>query len=233
MSIFKVYKDRSFVNKKIYLSKSKLPRTKNQSTFNTRKVLKDRELRFKPLLADIVYSSGFSRSFKDAKHMVLNNTIQVNDVTVTSPNLKIKSGDIIRCIDSRTLLSYYMQRWNCIEFTDYDKRGLGKVDRDMYLLLTGLKKTLFNPNAEFISKYLQNPEELDLSGIRCASYREWILICGKMKLKKYLSEQGEPVKKGKVMKGGNSDGRVEVKKYKFMLGNSRIHRLCYNSIVWV
>jgi hypothetical protein len=42
----------------------------------------------------------------------------------------------------------------------------------MYLLLTGLIKTQFNPNAEFIRKYLQNPEELDLSGIRSARYRE-------------------------------------------------------------
>ena len=53
----KINKNYSSVNKEIYLRKSKLTNSKNRSTFNTKKILKDRELSFKPILVDIVYYS--------------------------------------------------------------------------------------------------------------------------------------------------------------------------------
>ena len=109
----KINKNYTSFNKEIYLSK--LINSKNRSTYNTKKLLKDRELSFKPILVDIVYYSGFSKSIKEAKHMILTNNIKINGNIINKPNIKIKSGDIITSINSKCLLSYYQQRWNCIK----------------------------------------------------------------------------------------------------------------------
>lgn len=109
----KINKNYTSFNKEIYLSK--LINSKNRSTYNTKKILKDRELSFKPILVDIVYYSGFSKSIKEAKHMILTNNIKINGNIINKPNIKIKSGDIITSINSKCLLSYYQQRWNCIK----------------------------------------------------------------------------------------------------------------------
>lgn len=109
----KINKNYTSFNKEIYLSK--LINSKNRSTYNTKKILKDRELSFKPILVDIVYYSGFSKSIKEAKHMILTNNIKINGNIINQPNIKIKSGDIITSINSKCLLSYYQQRWNCIK----------------------------------------------------------------------------------------------------------------------
>lgn len=121
MKIYKVYKDRSNINKNIYLTKGKLGRVKNRSTFNIKKILKDRELKYKPILCDIVYYSGFSNNIKEAKHNILTSNIKVNNIIINEPNYKLKSGDIVSCINNKVLLEYYNNRWNTIKINNIMK----------------------------------------------------------------------------------------------------------------
>lgn len=116
--IYKIIKDSKLVTKEIYIKRSNLPKTRNNSTFNIKKILKDRELKFENTLTDIVFSSGFVNSVKEAKHIILNNHIELNNKVINEPNTKVKSGDIITCKYNKTLLNYYNRRWNCIKFNN-------------------------------------------------------------------------------------------------------------------
>lgn len=174
MKIYKIYKNTSRLNKEIYLTKNYLSKNKNNSTFNLKKILKDRELKFKPTLLNLVYYSGFVKSLKEAKHIILNNYIKLNNSFVNEPNIKIKSGDIIISTYKNTLLSYYERRWNIIKFNSRNKKSNNLIKLNKSLLTIDKKNYILNKN--IIRTY---------------------------------------------------------KKFKYMISKKRIHRLSYNSIIWI
>jgi ribosomal protein S4 len=110
MKSYKIYKDSSLITKEIYVKRSQLPKKRNNSTFNVKKVLKDRELDVSSRLLNIVFSSGFANSLCEAKHIILNGHIELNNKIVLIPDIKLKSGDIVTSNYSKTLLNYYNRR---------------------------------------------------------------------------------------------------------------------------
>jgi ribosome-associated protein YbcJ (S4-like RNA binding protein) len=105
---FKIEQDWSLLNRNIYLYKRKIG--KKRSTYGRKKALNDRLLKFDGVLSDVVYSSGFSNSSRSSKHLILEGKIEVNGLVVKVPSLKLKSGDVVTCTDSKSLLWYYIQR---------------------------------------------------------------------------------------------------------------------------
>ena len=47
---------------------------------------------------------------KKVAEMLLDGKIEVNGLVVKVPSLKLKSGDVVTCTDSKSLLWYYIQR---------------------------------------------------------------------------------------------------------------------------
>ena len=124
MKSYKIYKDSNLITKEIYVKRSQLGKKRNNSTFNVKKVLKDRELDVSGSLLNIVFSSGFANSLCEGKHIILNGHIELNNKVVLIPGIKLKSGDIVRSNYSKTLLNYYIRRWSMLKFTvrrDYIK----------------------------------------------------------------------------------------------------------------
>jgi len=137
MKSYKIYKDSSLVTKEIYVKRSQLPKKRNNSTFNVKKVLKDRELDVSGTLLNIVFSSGFVNSLCEAKHIILNGDIELNNKVVLIPGIKLKSGDIVRSNSSKTLLNYYTRRWSILKFTvrrDYIKYKYLICDKKVHRL---------------------------------------------------------------------------------------------------
>jgi ribosomal protein S4 len=110
MKSYKIYKDSNLITKEIYVKRSQLGKKRNNSTFNVKKVLKDRELDVSGTLLNIVFSSGFANSLCEAKHIILNGDIELNNKVVLIPGIKLKSGDIVRSNYNKTLLNYYNRR---------------------------------------------------------------------------------------------------------------------------
>lgn len=148
MKIYKIYKDSSYINKLIYLRRRKFPR--NKTTFNKKKILKDRQLVKNNILMDIVYYSGFTTNIKHAKHIILEGNILVNNNKLLQPNYKLKSGDIITCIDKKILLSYYLRRWNIIKLRKnrvkrWNKSNIRRFKQYKYLIgLNNVYKLSYN-----------------------------------------------------------------------------------------
>lgn len=113
---YKIYNNNKKITKEIYINKSQIPKKRNNSTYNLKKLLKDRELKFKPRLCDVVFSSGFVTSIEESKHIILNNNILLNNKVFNKPNKILKSGDIITCIYNKVLLNYYKRRWDILDF---------------------------------------------------------------------------------------------------------------------
>lgn len=137
MKSYKIYKDSSLVTKEIYVKRSQLAKKRNNSTFNVKKVLKDRELDVSGTLLNIVFSSGFANSLCEAKHIILNGHIELNNKVVLIGSIKLKSGDIVRSNYNKTLLNYYNRRWNMLKFTvrrDYIKYKYLLPDKKVHRL---------------------------------------------------------------------------------------------------
>lgn len=203
MKIYKTYKNTSKLNKEIYLTKSLLPRNKNNSTYNLKKILKDRKLIFKPTLINIVYYSGFVKSIKEAKHIILNNYIKINNNIVNKPNIKIKSGDIIISTYKNTLLSYYERKFNIIKLNPINKFSNEQIK--INYILKNYKKNNININtitSKRCKELIKNNNNILYT---CKNKK---LINNKLTEKTY-------------------------KKFKYMIPNKRIHRISYNSIIWI
>lgn len=201
MKIYKTYKNTSKLNKEIYLTKSLLPRNKNNSTYNLKKILKDRKLIFKPTLINIVYYSGFVKSIKEAKHIILNNYIKINNNIVNKPNIKIKSGDIIISTYKNTLLSYYERKFNIIKLNPINKFSNEQIK--INYILKNYKKNNININtitSKRCKELIKNNNNILYT---CKNKK---LINNKLTEKTY-------------------------KKFKYMIPNKRIHRISYNSII--
>jgi len=124
MKSYKIYKDSSVLTKEIYVKRSQVVKKRKNSTFNVKKVLKDRELDVSGTLVNIVFSSGLSNSLREAKDIILRGNIELNNKVVLIPGIKLKSGDIVTSKYSKTLLNYYNRRWNVLKFNvgrDYIK----------------------------------------------------------------------------------------------------------------
>lgn len=137
MKSYKIYKESSLITKEIYVKRSQLPKKRNNSTFNVKKVLKDRELDVSNSVLNIVFSSGLSNSLSEAKHIILNGDIELNNKVVLIPWIKLKSGDILRSRNSKTLLNYYNRRWSMLKFNvrrDYVKYKYLICDKKVHRL---------------------------------------------------------------------------------------------------
>lgn len=137
MKSYKIYKDSSLLTKEIYVKRSQLPKKRTNSTFNVKKVLKDRELDVSNSVINIVFSSGLANSLTEAKHIILNGDIELNNKVVIIPYIKLKSGDILRSRNSKTLLNYYNRRWSMLKFTirrDYIKYKYLLCDKKVHRL---------------------------------------------------------------------------------------------------
>jgi len=137
MKSYKIYKDSSLLTKEIYVKRSQLGKKRNNSTFNVKKVLKDRELDVSGTLLNIVFSSGFANSLCEGKHIILNGHIELNNKVVLIPGIKLKSGDIVTSNYNKTLLNYYNRRWSMLKFNirrDYIKYKYLLSDKKVHRL---------------------------------------------------------------------------------------------------
>lgn len=216
MKTFKIYKNNTHINSSIYFNKSNLPKNKNKSTYNLKKVLKDRTLTFKTILIDICFSSGFGNNINETKHLILNKCIKLNNNIVTQPNIKIKSGDIITCIDKRCLLNYYKQKWSVI------KLNSGRPSDNKLKIIEDLEKIDFK-----------------LKNNICTDVYSDILLKGRYKKLIDYSERDRnnilnlSKKPLSMSRGKKLVNKKTYKKYKYLISNNRIHRLSYNTILWL
>lgn len=209
---YKIYKNSKELTKDIYINKSQLPKKRNNSTYNLKKVLKDRELKFEIKLLDVVFSSGFTKSIKEAKHIILNNYIMLNNKIINEPNTKIKSGDIITSTHEKTLLNYYIRRWSIINFNSSYNPIINKLERYNYNI----------SKLDIIErKYLED----NYNNIIKKSKRLEILLKGEHKNNKIIEIKNKNLK-SIIFSGW-------YRHYKYLLEDKRIHRLSYNSILWL
>jgi ribosomal protein S4 len=78
-----------------------------------------------------------SNSLSEAKHIILNGDIELNNKVVLIPWIKLKSGDILRSRNSKTLLNYYNRRWSMLKFNvrrDYVKYKYLICDKKVHRL---------------------------------------------------------------------------------------------------
>lgn len=132
----------------------------------------------------------------------------LNNKIINQPNTKIKSGDIITSIHEKVLLNYYIRRWSIINFNSTYNLIINKLER-----------------------YNYNMSKLDIIERK---YLEDNYIKSK-RLEKLL--KGEYVK-GKILKIENKKLKNRIfsgsyRCYKYLIEDKKIHRLSYNSILWL
>lgn len=249
--IYRVKQDWSSFNKDLYKYIRQIGR--KRSTFSRKKALKDRELKFKPILSNVLYSGGLCNSLEESKHLILNGKILVNNIVVKNSGLIVKSGDIIKNESNKSLIWYYCQKWNSIEL---------KESNEIWIRLKKLKKEkiLISKLKRYNYKNLiSSNDRIELNNLLMSNSSNKIsdtnldVINNELKdINKEFNNKNDglmdlingfkirhPNLKGSLKNIGynrvvnNSKEVRKYRKYKYIIPNTRISRLSYNMIMYI
>jgi len=82
------------------------------STYSEKIKIRKIGLIYENELQYIIYTAGWAWSLQEASQMIIQGSIEVNDKIVKNPKYRVDSGSIIRCLDSRCIIRYYISKYH-------------------------------------------------------------------------------------------------------------------------